>query len=316
MGLLIGMDEAGYGPNLGPLVVTVTAWDVPGHPRECDPWSEFSEVLTNSPARGDGRLHVGDSKQVYQAGKGIGPLERSVLAALGMSAEPPQSFRELLCRLATTPVDACDPMEPWFEDGDLPLPIAAVCEETIASASRWRDTCESTGIRLRAIRSDVVFTPRFNRAVSDAGSKGVALSRISLRLLRSVWNPEDETPTLVLADKHGGRNRYNELLEEVIDGQMLFRREEGAERSEYRIGRTDIRFETRSERHFPVALASMVSKYVREAAMDLFNAWWERHVPGLKPTRGYPEDARRFRKDIAPAVSALGIAESIYWRDK
>ena len=23
------MDEAGYGPNLGPLVITATAWDVP-----------------------------------------------------------------------------------------------------------------------------------------------------------------------------------------------------------------------------------------------------------------------------------------------
>src|SRR5688500_12326261 len=26
MGILIGMDEAGYGPNLGPLVVAATAW--------------------------------------------------------------------------------------------------------------------------------------------------------------------------------------------------------------------------------------------------------------------------------------------------
>jgi hypothetical protein len=30
MALLIGMDEAGYGPNLGPLVISATAWEVPG----------------------------------------------------------------------------------------------------------------------------------------------------------------------------------------------------------------------------------------------------------------------------------------------
>ena len=29
MGILIGMDEAGYGPNFGPLVVAATAWEVP-----------------------------------------------------------------------------------------------------------------------------------------------------------------------------------------------------------------------------------------------------------------------------------------------
>ena len=29
MGILIGMDEAGYGPNLGSLVVAATAWEVP-----------------------------------------------------------------------------------------------------------------------------------------------------------------------------------------------------------------------------------------------------------------------------------------------
>ena len=29
MGILIGMDEAGYGPNYGPLVVAATAWYAP-----------------------------------------------------------------------------------------------------------------------------------------------------------------------------------------------------------------------------------------------------------------------------------------------
>src|SRR5262245_60171178 len=95
MGILIGMDEAGYGPNLGPLVVTVTAWDVPGAPGDADLWSAFSDVLTAAPDRGDERLHVGDSKQVYSPGKGIAALERSVLTALGLAGWAPTGFREL-----------------------------------------------------------------------------------------------------------------------------------------------------------------------------------------------------------------------------
>ena len=36
MTLVIGTDEAGYGPNLGPLVVAATLWDVAGTPPEIE----------------------------------------------------------------------------------------------------------------------------------------------------------------------------------------------------------------------------------------------------------------------------------------
>ncbi|MFM8709140.1 MAG: hypothetical protein ACKOHK_13950, partial [Planctomycetia bacterium] len=36
MTLLIGTDEAGYGPNLGPLVVAATAWRIAGAPEAAD----------------------------------------------------------------------------------------------------------------------------------------------------------------------------------------------------------------------------------------------------------------------------------------
>jgi hypothetical protein len=65
-----------------------------------------------------------------------------------------------------------------------------------------------------------------------------------------------------------------------------------------------------------VALASMVSKYVRELSMLLFNGFWAEYVPGLKPTAGYPGDSHRFRTDIAEAQLQLGIADSILWRNR
>ena len=45
MGFVIGMDEAGYGPNLGPLVLTATVWEVPGRwPKKTDFWKAFEPI--------------------------------------------------------------------------------------------------------------------------------------------------------------------------------------------------------------------------------------------------------------------------------
>ncbi len=60
----------------------------------------------------------------------------------------------------------------------------------------------------------------------------------------------------------------------------------------------------------------MVSKYLREALMGEFNAFWQRHVAGLKPTAGYPSDAGRFFAEIHTARETLGISERQVWRRK
>lgn len=345
MGIVIGMDEAGYGPNLGPLVVTVTVWEVPGDPKDIDFWSALADVVDRSPPRDASRLHVADSKQVYNRSRGIDPLERGVLSALGLchsqstvdSGAPlglsapageqstggqatsgtqfPGSFRELW-RLLIADEDITPDVEPWFVDGDLPLPLAVHKECFEETISRWRACCEQHGIRLRTIRSDIVLTERFNRMVRQFDSKGVALSRVSMRLLRNVWDVDDPEPTQIIADKHGGRNRYDEFLAEVLDDRMIFRRQEGRQLSSYRVGSADVHFQAKAEAHFPVALASMVSKYVRELSMTLFNRFWANQVPGLKPTQGYPVDARRFKRDIAEAQARLGLSDDVLWRQR
>jgi hypothetical protein len=315
MGFLIGMDEAGYGPNLGPLVVTATVWEVPGHPREADLWECFGDAVTATPERGDSRLHVADSKQVYSPARGIGGLERGVLAALRLMGRSPAGFRELL---AAVGADAFGPLhaEPWFDGCDLSLPHVCADEPLDALAERWNACCRAHGIRLLAIRSDVVLTRRFNGLLESDGGKGLALSRISLRLLRQVWDPDSAEPTWIVADKHGGRNRYEHLLHEVLDGQMLFCVGESAEQSRYRVGNTELRFQPGAEAHLPVALASMTCKYIRELAMVLFNDYWSRQVEGLAPTKGYPTDAARFRREIAAAQVRLGIDDAVLWRER
>lgn len=313
MGIVIGMDEAGYGPNLGPLVIGTTAWRFDGHPADVDLWGVLGEVVAQTtPKKGDHRLHVADSKDVYNPSRGIGSLERTALAALAVVGHFPRSYSEL--RRAVMPL-AMD-NEPWFEHGDAALPVAADVGDVKAAADRLREVLDAKGLGLEHIRCDVVLTQRFNDMVREHDSKGIALSRTSINLLRSIWDPGTAERTHVIADKHGGRNRYDELLEDVIGDRMIFRLQEGREKSVYRVDKTDLIFRMKAEQYLPVALASIVAKYVREVAMELFNGFWCDRIPDLQPTKGYPVDAARFRDEIAETAMSLGLAEESWWRSR
>lgn len=313
MGLIIGMDEAGYGPNLGPLVITATVWEVPGHPRETDFWKAFADAVTNTPKPRDRRLHLADSKDVYTPARGLKSLERTVHAAFGLLDFAPRTFPAVVKALCDSEAMDSFSERPWYRDADLPIPCDADAD-SLERVAQWSELCRETGIHLRGIHSEVVTAERFNRLIDQHGNKAQALSRTSMQLLRRVWNPHNEQPTLIIGDKHGGRNRYDDLLDDIVDGIMIFRGQESRGLSSYRVGNTELRFQMKAESHLPVALASMVCKYVRELSMELFNRFWHAQVPELKPTKGYPVDARRFKADIADAQESLGITDAELWR--
>jgi hypothetical protein len=330
MPLLFGMDEAGYGPNLGPLVVSVVVWEVPGDVRQVDLWREFDGIISPAPAANGAHLQIADSKVVYTPARGLAALESGVLGACALwqrSAEEsapleiPRTFAELRSLVTAQPAGA-ETADPWFADSDLDIPHAQSAAGNSRHApliSQWDARCRERLVRLRGIRSAIVSPQEFNRHTRRHGSKGQALTEISLGVLAAIWrevNVEGTTPALILADKHGGRNRYHDFLPLVFGDRFIRCCAEGAESSRYQVGPAEIRFETRSERHLPVALASMTSKYLRELSMVLFNRFWTTRVPGIKPTAGYPQDARRFRQDIAGVQRELGIADDILWRER
>jgi hypothetical protein len=307
MGVIIGMDEAGLGPNLGPFVVAATVWEVPGPAPRCDLYKQLAEAVSPTPCE-KGRLHVADSKQVFSPGR-LAPLEESALVLLKLAGCTSSSFPEVLSGHSSG-VE----FDEWMAQiSSVDLPSECEADRIAAHLDRIRPLMESLGIRCREIRVDVVFPRLFNRHIAETDNKAETCSRVSLELLRSVWAPAQES-ALVIADRHGGRARYDLLLQQTFDGELAFRLSESPEISRYRMGDSEIRFECRAERHFAVAAASLVAKYIRELSMRMFNAFWRIHVPEVRPTQGYPGDARRFADDVATARASLGISDHDFWR--
>ena len=329
MAWLIGIDEAGYGPNLGPLVMTAAPIAIPDDQMPVDLWQRLHKAVRRHTDDDDGRLLVADSKQVYSPARGLAPLEKSVLAALHTSfywrhglalALNLKSLLGLLC-----PVDLLDGQqtdlhaESWYH-GNTTLPLAADGSVLTAATESLREACADCGVFIGVCRSVVVCAPRFNDLTDSCDSKAAALAYgLTLLLRESMANAHGDDAIDFLIDKHGGRNQYGAMLTQALAAGFVWGREEGAGRSYYEVEGLDrpvrITVQPRADlEHFSVALASMVSKYVREALMAEFNAFWQGHVAELEPTAGYPGDSSRFFEQIRPAMQTLGLCERQVWR--
>ena len=314
---IIGIDEAGYGPNLGPLVMTSVACRVPEELADANLWRVLRTAVRRRPTADDSRLFIEDSKLVYSPARGLLDLETGVLATL-LPGGGALSLTQFLNRLYA-PLDPDDASEPWYSGTTL-LPTVADPDSLAVAAGRLVRCCRKKQLVWGLIRSQIVGPKRFNELLDHWGSKGAVLGEALVELLRSNQGLEDDSePLIFVVDKHGGRNNYAAMLQQAFSEGLVMAREEGMSRSVYQVlgleRRIELTIQPRADgEYLCVALASMVSKYVRELLMLEFNRFWEAQVPGLKPTAGYPGDAARFYEEIRPAALKLGIPEQIIWR--
>lgn len=328
----VGIDEAGYGPNLGPLVMTAVVVEdreaiavEPGRKATSAPdlWRDLAATVDR--AGGDTRrLWIDDSKAILRGGKGRDRLEAGCLAVLGaLGVPPPRSIDGLFQALGAGSLEESE-LEPWLtptEEGRA-CPWCSGLEDSLLEIARDDLRPPGRTWRIVGLRSVVLGPSRFNARLAATGSKARVHFSVFRELLALAWElAADGLPTHLEGDKHGGRHFYLEPLVEALPGTWIERGTEGPLLSRYFIGgagrELTVSLAPRADAtNGLVALASMVSKLVREIWMDAFNDFWGSRIEGLRPTAGYPTDATRFRAAIEPMARDLGLDRSQWWREK
>jgi ribonuclease HII len=319
MPLVLGIDEAGYGPTLGPLLVCASLWRVEPQQIGCSFWKALSDAVVKKPRRGDWRIVVDDSKTVFDRSIGIGTLERSVLAFARAAGLPTGSLADLLAALGADDLHA-GPM-PWYRELRLELPLDRARVASAAIAERLCECLNEARVACLGLRAAVVTEDQFNTRVSSTRNKAELVVEQVLRHIAWAAGRCGSNDLHVLVDRLGGRTDYRQLLGLAFPDRHVHVLEVADSVSRYRLGAaaSDWFIEFRvdgDQRHLPIALASMLAKYVREALMDRFNDFWRRWMPEIAPTAGYSTDAARFLSDLQPVVKSAGVPRELFVRSR
>ncbi len=308
-----GIDEAGYGPMLGPLCLGCTAFVLNEYdPRQGAPdlWRILNRAVCRRPRDRRHRIAIEDSKKLKGANAGavhpLRALERGVLSLRLTQGESSATDDALFDRLGLEP-----PTVPWYGSSTT-LPVAVDADELRIAAARLRRVMDNAGVACSLMRCEVIGAGDFNRQVASMHTKASVNICGVMRLIDEVWRSYKDDHPRVIVDRQGGRTKYLRILQLSFDGAQVRIVAEDEGQSRYHLVRDGseitLSFVRAAEsQHLPVALASMIAKYVRELLMLRLNRFFQQQLPELRATAGYVKDARRYLVESEPVIQRLGL---------
>ena len=340
--IIIGIDENGYGPVLGPLVVTATAFKID---RRENFWQLLN--LAKNPDYPE-KLVVTDSKKLFSKNSlnrcRMGEKTVFSFFYLLFKTFPKNSDRFLskillnfslfpqLCKESRTEVKPC------WEEIFLPLWLqeSLINEATTSSpvvarfielkkkikkeAGKLRKKLKREKIEFLGLKSICICPFQFNRLVK--GKSKSYLNYLQFEKLISYFLQKKEKNFYISADRIGGQKRYLPLLKRGFlrdwNCQTL---EEKKEISSYGLNlkgkEATISFlQNGEEKEFSIALSSLFGKYIREIFMKRINKFFQNYNPELKPVSGYRDSlTKNFIKETKDLRKKLKINEECFLRN-
>jgi ribonuclease HII len=313
MAVLVGIDEAGFGPILGPLIISSSTFKLSRGASsaalaapaiselESDLWQVLVKSVGKKRQRLAGRLLIADSKKAYNKTMGIKHLERTVLTVLRCLDKEPATLSELMEMLCPNRPEKLSDY-PWYKDAQNYAVSADTADRAIAAAVLSNDLA-SNGIELNEVRSCCLDVAYYNKMVATVRNKASVLFTATSQLIQTAFERFGREDLHIIIDRQGGRMHYRNNLQRMFPEMSLRIVRESPAVSSYELkvngGGMNVHFVVGADdKYLPVSLASMVSKYLREILVGCINRYFTGFGPNIKPTAGYWEDGLRFIEDL------------------
>lgn len=297
----LGVDENGLGPQLGPLVATACAIEVPSG-------ADAAKLAAIGRQHGieDSKASSAFGKMAWAESLSLALVER----VLDISCEIADAFLKAVALGGLTPLKKRCPEGKGAAHCWQPLALPAF-NGAAERGHRALSALREEGIEVRSIRSEIACVRRYNGELAARRSK----LRVDLHLFENLIADAHANlgPADAMCGMVGGIRKYQNYLETSVD--LI---EEVKGRSSYRMDNgSELTFEVDSDaNHLPVALASMVGKYLRELAMHRQNAYLRQHRPSLPMASGYYDPTtRRAVAESQDLRRRLEISDDCFFRN-
>jgi ribonuclease HII len=303
--LVIGVDENGLGPVLGPLVTTGISIQVARY--QAGRLSGLGRELGVDDSKATaafGRMAVAEGLALAVIEAAHGHLPSDVEAFLSLLLLDTPELLRTRCPSASLP-------QCWS------IPIALPCfGGDVDEGRRTLRALARRGVRVLRAKSAVACTRFLNDRLNAGQSRvEVDLELMERLVLDARANADEEL--YAVCGMVGGIRNYTEKMRHFPRDAVRVRRALAGTLAYDVSGVGQVRFEIDADQnHLPVALASMIGKYLRELWMLRHNRFYQARDPELLDVSGYHDPVtRRFIQASEALRKELGVSDACFLRD-
>jgi len=384
---VLGIDEAGYGPDIGPLVVTSSLFRLSEKYHSEKFWETLSEIVSKKTKEFPEKVIVSDSKDIFKNHpKNYLIGETTALCSYCLLYPAPLNFQEFLQNIFLDNLDLfqkrcktfskytyrmCWGNNNFFSEDPLNSKNLNPKPYINDLFPKLKKVIKSSGIDLIDIKSIVLCPHLYNKSITKKGKlffnylqferlienalKRILIENISVKdkgetvKLEKKYKKEtinfkeneqknNLNSIFVIADKLGSKKYYINYLKSGLLGNFKIKiLEQNRNISNYRISKDsklssnllnsldrilnnlEIRISFIKEgdkTHFPIALSSVFSKYIRERFIKNINEFFATKIQDLEPTKGYAYKIEKFIEVTNDVRKKYDIATNCFLRKR